>query len=115
MGSARRVRGRRRLSDLESHVIKRSSLLVLMCVLLAAASGCSRRHTIHIESDRCWAGTVNGDQSISGCGNSTYKVLGAMRCVAVRRTDPGGTLRVRIDDHPWVSATDQFGNVQACN
>lgn len=96
-------------------MIKRSTLLVLLCVLLAGAAGCSKRYRIQVESDTCWIGVVNGDQYINGCGNSSYKVVGTLRCVQVRRNDPGGSLRVRIDEHPWVSATDQYGFVQACN
>jgi hypothetical protein len=100
---------------MESLVIKRSSLLVLLCVLLAGAAGCSKRHHIQIESDTCWTGTVNGDQYINDCGSTTYTVVGTLRCVKVRRTTPGGTLRLRVDDHPWVSSEDQYGIVQACD
>ena len=99
---------------MESHLTKRSILLVLVCIALAAA-GCSRRHRIQIESDTCWTGKVNADQSFSDCGNATYRVIGTLRCVTVKRETSAGYVRVRIDDHPWAETQDQFGTVQACN
>ncbi len=98
-------------------MIKRSSRLVLPCILLAvafAAAGCSPQHRIQVDSNTCWHGTVNGDQYISGCGPATYKVLGKLDCARVIK-ESAGTLRVRIDDNAWSDTEDQYGFVQACN
>ena len=100
---------------MESPVIKRSSLLVLSCVLLVAAAGCSKRHRIQVESDTCWNGTVNGEQYINDCGNSSYRVIGTLRCVKVQKATTSGYLRLRIDDHPWTDTADSYGIIQACN
>ncbi len=88
--------------------------LLLACVALAAAAGCSKRHTIHIESNTCWSGSVNGDQNINDCGNATYKVIGTLRCVRVKVNTTTGFVRVQIDDHPWANTPDAYGVVQAC-
>jgi hypothetical protein len=76
--------------------------------------GCSKKYQIEIESDTCWTGSVNNDQSITDCGNSRYKVVGALRCVRLTKTTANGYLRVRIDGRPWAETTEANGTVQAC-
>lgn len=96
-------------------MIKRTTVLVLMCAALVLTAGCSKRHKIHVESDTCWSGTVNDDQFIHDCGNSTYRVLGTLRCVKINKTTTTGYLRVRIDDRPWADTPDAYGSIQVCN
>jgi hypothetical protein len=88
----------------------------VLCALLVGVAGCSPRHHIQIESNTCWTGDVDADQYIEGCGNTSYKVIGAVRCVSVTRKGAPtvGTLRVRIDDGPWSDTVNQYGNVEAC-
>jgi len=112
---ARRDRGGQLPKARESPVIKRPFLFLLTAGLVLAAAGCSPRHEIHIESDTCWQGTVNGDQYISDCGNANYKVIGTLHCVKLQKNTPTGSLRVRIDDNPWISTAGDFGQIQACN
>ena len=100
---------------MECHVTKRTFLVVLMGLVAFAAAGCSPRHRIQVESDTCWTGTVNNDQFIDDCGNSSYKVIGTLRCVKIEKKTTYGYLRIRIDDHPWADTVDQYGIIQACN
>jgi hypothetical protein len=102
-------------SAMEHHVIMRFPLLVLLCLVLAVAAGCSKRHRIQIETDTCWNGNVNGDQNINGCGNTSYRIIGTLRCVRVQKETSTGYLRLRIDERAWVDTPDQFGFVQVCN
>jgi len=94
--------------------------LAVVCAVLAvlavlvALSGCSKRYRIEIQSDTCWQGSVDNTQNISGCGGSTYKVVGPMRCVVLNKTSPLGYLRVRIDSRPWTETSDAYGSVEAC-
>lgn len=90
-------------------------LLVLMCLLLLGATGCSRRYKVHIESNTCWDGLFNNEQGVYGCGNSTYKVIGKLGCVRVQKNTTMGYLRVRIENQPWAETADSFGVVQVCN
>ena len=89
-----------------------AALVVL--VVLVASGGCSKRYRIQIESDTCWEGSVDNTQGISGCGNSSYKVIGPMRCVGVHKSTPNGFLHVRIDNGPWSTTTDPYGDIEAC-
>jgi hypothetical protein len=96
-------------------VIKRSLFILLSCAALAAASGCSKQHKIQIESDTCWYGLVNREQAVTDCGNSSYKILGALGCVRIQKQTANGYLRVRIDTGPWAQTTDSYGIVQVCD
>jgi len=58
---------------------------------------------------------VNDDQYINDCGNSSYRVIGTLRCVKIQKSTTYGSLRVRIDDHPWIATVDVYGIIQACN
>jgi hypothetical protein len=57
---------------------------------------------------------VDNSNGISGCGNSTYKVVGPMRCVVLSKTSPQGYLRVRIESGPWAETSDSYGSVEVC-
>jgi hypothetical protein len=81
--------------------------------VLVALGGCSKRYQIDIESDTCWQGNVDS-QGISGCGNSTYKVIGPMRCVVLSKQTPIGYLRVRIDGRAWTETSAPYGSLEAC-
>jgi hypothetical protein len=91
------------------------ALISLTALVLAATGGCSKRHRVLVESNTCWNGDINGDQNINGCGNSTYRVTGPLRCVRVYITTTNGFVHVRIDDQPWATTPDQYGVVQACD
>jgi len=97
-------------------VIKRSTLLVLLCLALGVAAGCSKTHSVQVQANSCWAGTINGDQYITGCGNALYKVLGPVGCVRVSPTSGDSTalIRVRLDNGPWYDTRDRYGFVQVC-
>ena len=100
---------------------QRSLNVTCVCVVLAvlaalvALGGCSKRYQIEIQSDTCWDGSVDNNNNISGCGNSSYKVVGPMRCVVVHKNSPNGYLRVRIDGRPWVETSEAYGSVEACD
>jgi hypothetical protein len=90
--------------------------ILLLCLALAATTGCSKRHRVYIESNGCWSGNINGDQNIYDCGNATYRIVGPLHCVRVSLTSSTTAyLRVKIDDGAWVSNPDQYGIVQTCN
>ena len=93
------------------------ALLLLLAVALTAvvaANGCSKRYRIEIQSDTCWDGVIDEGQTIFDCGNSSYKVVGALRCVRAQKRTSAGYLRVRIDGGPWAETTDPQGIVQVC-
>lgn len=98
--------------------MKRTLVLpLLLAAALAAAlagSGCSKRYRIEIQSDTCWDGVIDRGQTIFDCGNSSYKVIGALNCVRVQKRTSNGYLRVRIDGGPWAETTDPLGIVQVC-
>ena len=97
-------------------IVKRSLLLLLMaCTLLVASTGCSKRYKVEIQSDTCWDGLVNNDQNITGCGNSSYKVIGTLGCVRIQKRTVNGYIRVRIDGRAWSEETAALGVVQVCN
>ena len=87
---------------------------LIALAVLAGLGGCSKRYQIQIESDTCWDGSVDNSNGISGCGNSTYKVVGPMRCVVVNKKSPNGYLRVRIDGRSWTETSEAYGSVEAC-
>ena len=95
-------------------MISRILMLTVLGGALLLLGGCSKQFRVEIQSDTCWTGTINGDQGISDCGNSSYKVIGVMRCVRVHKDTVNGYLRVRIDGRPWAETTDNLGVVQAC-
>ena len=90
--------------------------LLLAAILAAAlaAGGCSKRYRIEVQSDTCWNGVIDEGQSIFDCGNSSYKVVGALKCVRVQKTTSDGYVRVRIDSGPWAETSDPLGIVQVC-
>lgn len=90
--------------------------LLLAAILTAAfaAGGCSKRYRIEIQSDTCWNGVIDEGQSIFDCGSSSYKVVGALKCVRVQKSTTEGYVRVRIDGGPWGETTAPFGVVQVC-
>ena len=93
------------------------ALLLLLAAVLAvsfAAGGCSKRYRIEIQSDTCWDGVIDEGQTIFDCGNSSYKVIGALRCVRVQKKTNEGYVRVRIDGGPWGETTAPLGIVQVC-
>jgi hypothetical protein len=90
-------------------------MILLAGALLAASSGCSKRYRIEIQSDTCWDGLVNNDQNISGCGNSSYKVIGKLGCVRLQKRTNQGYIRIRIDGRAWSEETAPLGVVQVCN
>jgi len=98
--------------------VKRTLVLsLLLAAALAAAftaGGCSKRYRIEIQSDTCWNGVIDEGQAIFDCGNSSYKVVGAMKCVRVQKTTTEGYVRVRIDSGPWAETTAPLGVVQVC-
>lgn len=92
-------------------------LALLLAAALAAAlaaGGCSKRYRIEIQSDTCWNGVIDEGQTIFDCGNSSYKVVGAMKCVRVQKATNEGYVRVRIDGGPWAETTAPLGVVQVC-
>lgn len=92
-------------------------LLLLLAAVLAgslASGGCSKRYRIEIQSDTCWDGVIDEGQTIFDCGNSSYKVIGALRCVRVQKKTVEGYVRVRIDGGPWGETTAPNGIVQVC-
>lgn len=98
-------------------MIQRFLTVASLCVALVGLvvlGGCSKRYRIEIQSDTCWDGRVDDGQGISGCGNSTYKVVGPMRCVNLTKKSPTGFLRVRVDGRAWSETTDPYGSVEAC-
>ena len=93
---------------------KRILSVVLIVALAAVAYGCSRRSTVQIESNTCWTAQFDNQQSTQDCGNVTYKVIGPLNCVEVRKSSVNGTVRVRIDNGPWAETSDSLGVVQVC-
>lgn len=101
---------------METNVIKRKLAFLMLGAVLTASAGCSKQHHIYVESDGCWSGTVDSDQYINGCGNSSYKVLGSLKCVQIEKSGTRGTyLRVRIDEGAWASTPDTYGVIQVCD
>lgn len=97
--------------------MKRTLVLLLLAVALVAAlgsAGCSKRYRIEIQSDTCWDGVIDEGQGIFDCGNTSYKVVGALRCVRVQKRTNEGYVRVRIDGGPWGETTAPLGIVQVC-
>lgn len=98
--------------------MKRTLVLALLlgAALLAAVTtgGCSKRYRIEIQSDTCWNGVIDEGQTIFDCGNSSYKVIGQLKCVRVQKATADGYLRVRIDSGPWAETTAPAGIVQVC-
>ena len=103
------------VSGPETDVKKNVALLVFAALLLVAGTGCSKRYKVEIQSDTCWDGLVNNDQNISGCGNSSYKVIGTLGCVRIQKRTVAGYIRVRIDGRAWSEETAALGVVQVCN
>ena len=95
--------------------MKTRPALVLLAALLLAATGCSKRHKVEVQSDTCWDGLINNDQHINYCGNATFKVIGDLQCVKVQKQTINGVLRVRIDGRPWAETTEPNGLVQVCD
>jgi hypothetical protein len=95
-------------------VIQRFLAAAGLCVLLVVLGGCSKRYRIEIQSDTCWDGSVDNTAVFSGCGNSTYKVIGPMRCVVLSKQTPIGYLRVRIDGRAWTETSAPYGSLEAC-
>ncbi|MFN8589586.1 MAG: hypothetical protein U0704_17500 [Candidatus Eisenbacteria bacterium] len=96
--------------------MKKLALLILLAlVTIASTTGCSKRYRVEIQSDTCWDGLVNNDQSIYGCGNSSYKVIGKLSCVKIQKRTNDGYIRVRIDGRAWSEETAPLGVVQVCN
>ncbi len=91
-----------------------SLLLAAALAAALAAGGCSKRYRIEIQSDTCWNGVIDEGQTIFDCGNSSYKVVGALNCVRVQKTTTEGYVRVRIDSGPWAETTAPQGVVQVC-
>ena len=89
-------------------------LLAAALAAVFAAGGCSKRYRIEIQSDTCWNGVIDEGQTIFDCGNSSYKVVGAMKCVRVQKRTTEGYVRVRIDSGPWAETTAPLGVVQVC-
>jgi hypothetical protein len=99
----------------ETTVKRIAILLVLMLgTALLATNGCSKRYRIQVESDTCWDGLIDEGETIFDCGNSSYKVIGQLRCVRLQKKTDAGYLRVRIDSGPWASTTAPLGIVQVC-
>ncbi len=88
--------------------------VVCLCVVLVVLGGCSKRYRIEVQSDTCWQGSVDNTNSLSGCGSSSYKVVGPMHCVQLQKQSVLGALSVRIDGGPWSKTTDSYGIVVAC-
>ena len=88
--------------------------VLAVLTVLVALSGCSKRYRVEIQSDTCWQGSIDNTQNISGCGNSTYKVVGPMNCAVLNKTSPQGYLRVRIDGRAWAETSDPYGSIEAC-
>ena len=95
-------------------MIQRFLAVVCLCAVLLVLGGCSKRYRIEIESDTCWSATLDSSQNFTGCGNSTYKVVGPMHCVSVEKRSAVGFVRVRIDGGAWVQTTDSYGDIEAC-
>lgn len=91
-----------------------SLLLVAALAAMLAAGGCSKRYRIEIQSDTCWNGSIDGSQAFFECGNTSYKVVGALDCVRVQKTSSEGYVRVRIDGGPWAETSEPLGVVQVC-
>jgi len=89
------------------------SLLVAALVAFTAA-GCSKDHKIEVVSDTCWIGQVDNGQTMSECGNVSYKIIGSMKCVRVTKQFRDGYVHVRVDGGPWAETTDSAGVAQAC-
>ena len=88
--------------------------LPLLAAAMLAVAGCSKHSQIEIQSDTCWSGLINSDQSISECGNASYKIVGALGCVQVHKLTANGYLRIRINGGPWSETTAPNGTAQAC-
>jgi hypothetical protein len=95
-------------------VIKRLVVAAALCLALVPLAGCSRTYHIQIQSDTCWEGLVNGDQFLSDCGDSNYKVVGKLTCMRVSKITANGYLRMRVDGGPWAETTQDHGVLQIC-
>ena len=95
-------------------MIQRFLAVAFLCAVLGVLGGCSKRHHIEIQSDTCWTGSVDNTQSIYDCGNTSYKVVGPMRCVRVQKQSLDGYLRIRVDGGAWSETSAPYGITQAC-
>lgn len=93
----------------------RRRLPILLLLLAVAATGCSKKYKVYIESDTSWTGLINRDLSITGDLNQTFEVKGVLTEVTVtKRTDPG-FVRVHIDDRRRAETSEPFGSVTVRN
>ena len=91
--------------------------VIAALALLLAAGGCAKRHRIQVQSDTCWDGIIDHQDTahIGTCGDATYRVAGDIHCVVVQKQKADtGYLRIRIDEGPWSETTDPLGIVQVC-
>lgn len=92
-------------------MIRRLALVVALSVVAFAATGCSKKYKIIVESDTCWRGQINRDLTLDDCDNRAYEVKGKLTEVSLSKTTPNGFLRVRIDDGRPAETSDPFGTV----
>lgn len=90
---------------------RRFALVVALSLVAFAATGCSKKYKIIVESDTCWQGRINRDLFIEECNNSAYEVKGKLTEVSLSKRTQNGFLRVRIDDGPPAETSDAFGTV----
>ena len=91
--------------------MNRRLALGLLLVAALAATGCSRRYKIHIESDTCWQGAINRDLFLDDCNNSTYEVKGKLTEVRLTKKTANGFIRLWIDSDRPAETSEAFGTV----
>lgn len=79
--------------------MRKSLLLSIALLLLAACGSPSTKALVKIEAndDSCWSGNIDG--SVSGCGNGTISMLepsGKFKSWAYKTTDDGTWLTVTL-------------------
>ncbi len=85
-------------------------------LLLAALTGCAKRHHIRIESNTCWIARIDKDKAAvtNDCGSQNFRVAGEIHCVAVTNLSDTGYVRVRIDDGAWSENSTPRGTAETC-
>ena len=91
-------------------------LASLFAVLAAAGAGCAKRHHIAIESNTCWILTIDHQKNavINDCSNSSFRVAGDVKCVAITNLNDTGFVRIRLDDGVWAESSTPRGTAEIC-